>query len=265
MEDADDEESISGNVEESTQLDGIDKTGSADPITGDLAMAMRISPVNSDSAQTQEQSGTVQEMLAQSMAASHGQAQAAATSEQPQRRESDVTPPTGSIPVTQPGSSSETGKAGQTEESKSTHSSDFEAELNKFRGEPVRGAHVQIAGAENQRLDIRLQERDGTLSLTLRSNDSTLTRALQEHAPELNTRLSAEHFRTELWTPDLDRKSQERSGSGNGGQRQERGEANDGDQRQGRNQQQNHEPEWIAEFENRPATFQKRIDYTWHQ
>jgi hypothetical protein len=87
---------------------------------------------------------------------------------------------------------------------------------------------------------------------------------LQEHAPELNARLSAEHFRTELWTPSLNRSSQERSSSGHGGQNPEHSDAGESPD-QGQKRKQNQEPEWIAEFESHPAAFQKRIDYTWHQ
>ncbi len=259
--DADDEESAPGETQWSNEVDGIDGASSPGPVAGDLAMAMRISSESPDSTRMQGQSGDVEGTAAQNIAGLHSQAQMAATLEPQQRHEPDVPPAAGAIAITQSSASAQTEKSGQTEESASTHSSDFEAEFNKFRNEPVRGAHVQIAGAENQRVDIRLQERGGALAVTVRSNDSALAGALQDHAPELNARLSVEHFRTELWTP------QQRSG-GSGGQNQERsaaGEREQVGQGQGQKGKQNQEPEWVKEFENRPAAFQKRIDYTWHQ
>jgi hypothetical protein len=62
----------------------------------------------------------------------------------------------------------------------------------------------------------------------------------------------------------LNRSSEERS-SGHGGQNP--GHRDTGESRQDQNQKrgQNQEPEWIAELENHPAAFQKRIDYTWQQ
>jgi hypothetical protein len=262
---ADDAERPTAEIHGSNQVDGTDAASSTDQISGDLAIGMRINPTNSDTSEMQGKSGSVEGTTAQNTAGFHNQVQMAATVEPQHRHEADASTGTGAIAATQAGVSSQTEKASQTaEEDKSTHSADFETELNKFRNEPVRGAHVQIADAENQRVDIRLQERGGTLSVTVRSSDSTLARTLQDHAPELNARLSAEHFRTELWTPSSNKSPQERSG-GNGGQGQEQGEAAQREQSQGQKRRQDQEPEWIAEFENHPAAFQKRIDYTWHQ
>jgi hypothetical protein len=68
--------------------------------------------------------------------------------------------------------------------------------------EPVRSVRLQLSGGESQRVDMRLVERGGTLSVSVRSTDETLTRSLQENLPELNSRLAAQHFQTETWTPD---------------------------------------------------------------
>ena len=142
--------------------------------------------------------------------------------------------------------------------------SDFETELNKFRSaEPVRGAHVQISGADSQRVDIRLIERAGTLSVAVRSSDSTLTRSLQEHAPELNASLHLEHFHTELWTPESTKSSSQQQSSGNpSGNSYSGGSGNNPQQQNRKNQQQ---PEWSDEIESHSATLQNRIEYTWHQ
>jgi hypothetical protein len=67
--------------------------------------------------------------------------------------------------------------------------------------EPVRNIRVQLSGEGNQHVDMRLVERGGTLSVSVRSTDETLTRSLQENLPELNTRLTAQHFQAETWMP----------------------------------------------------------------
>jgi hypothetical protein len=66
---------------------------------------------------------------------------------------------------------------------------------------PVRDVRVQLSGEGNQRVDMHLIERGGTLSVSVRSSDETLTRSLQDNLPDLNTRLSARHFQTETWMP----------------------------------------------------------------
>ncbi len=250
-------------IRQCNDLDGTSSPGSTNQVTGDLAMALRIGSASSDGTQMQGQGSAMQGTSTQGTPGLHSQAQIASTVELQQRHEPDGPPPSGAITVAQPGASGETEKAGHTEEGQSTRASDFEAEFNKFRNEPVRGAHVQIAGAENQRVDIRLQERGGALSVTVRSNDSTLATTLQDHAPELSARLSLEHLRTELWTPNSSKSPQERAGSGNGGRNPEY--EGSGERQQGQKNRQNQEPDWIREFENRPAAFQKRIDYSWHQ
>jgi hypothetical protein len=68
-------------------------------------------------------------------------------------------------------------------------------------GGPVRNIRVQLSGEGNQQVDMRLVERGGTLSVSVRSTDETLTRSLQENLPELNTRLTAQHFQAETWLP----------------------------------------------------------------
>lgn len=252
---------------ETQESDQIDATGSlgSNPIQGDLALAMRISSTGSDPSQSQGQNDTSDAAALQAAAGQHNQTQLAGAVEPQQRHEIDSTARTaGAITATQPSVLRETEKASQPEEGKSTHSADFEAEFNKFRSEPVRGAQVQITGAENQRVDIRLQERAGTLSVSVRSNDSALTRTLQDHSPELSARLSAEHFRTELWAPSLNKTPQDRGSNANSGQGQQQSEAQR-QQGQGRKGRQNQTPEWITELENDPAAFQKRIEYTWHQ
>jgi hypothetical protein len=84
---------------------------------------------------------------------------------------------------------------------------------------PVRGVHVQIAGADDQRVDLRLLEHAGSLSVSVRSSDSGVTRNLQDSLPELNSRLAEQHYQTEIWTPasTFHSSSNGNSDSGQGG------------------------------------------------
>ncbi|HEX4167529.1 MAG TPA: hypothetical protein VHZ55_18845 [Bryobacteraceae bacterium] len=155
--------------------------------------------------------------------------------------------------------------SGSTASSKETSASaptDFEAEFNKFRGEAVKSAHVQISDDNNARVDIRMVERGGSLSVSVRSTDSTLTKALGDHATDLTSRLSLDHYKTETWTPSSSKNSSERQGTPYSGGGREQGSS---DQRNRQNSKQNQDPEWVQEFENTPGAFQKRINYTWPQ
>jgi hypothetical protein len=67
--------------------------------------------------------------------------------------------------------------------------------------EPVRNVRMQLSGEGNQRVDVRLVERGGALSVSVRSTDETLTRSLQDNLPELNSRLATQHLQTEIWVP----------------------------------------------------------------
>jgi hypothetical protein len=50
-------------------------------------------------------------------------------------------------------------------------------------------------------VDLRLVEHAGGLSVSVRSSDSSLTRGLQEHLPELSDRLEAARYQTQTWLP----------------------------------------------------------------
>jgi hypothetical protein len=67
--------------------------------------------------------------------------------------------------------------------------------------QPVRAVQVQLAGESDQRVDLRLVEHAGGLSVSVRTSDSSLTRGLQDHLPELTDRLAAEHYQTQSVLP----------------------------------------------------------------
>jgi hypothetical protein len=67
---------------------------------------------------------------------------------------------------------------------------------------PVTDIRLQVEGAGNQHVTVRLvQEADG-LRVSVRSNDPVLTENLQERVPELTTRLEQHHYQAELVLPD---------------------------------------------------------------
>jgi hypothetical protein len=69
-------------------------------------------------------------------------------------------------------------------------------------GTQVTDIRLQVDGAGNQHVNVRLvQEADG-LRVTVRSNDPALAQSLQERVPELTTRLEQHHYQTELLLPE---------------------------------------------------------------
>ena len=185
---------------------------------GDLALAMRISTATSSPAVTLP--GVAQRGVGlNSLGSPHSQISSAGVSTEAQpRRVSEATQLTGFAAGGEDGAwNTEPPKSGTADSTHATHPADFEAELQKYQNEPVRAAHVQIAGADNQQVNIHLFERAGTLSVSVKSGDNALTKAIQDHVPELNARLASNHFRTEFWTPDTTNSSATREFRSPGG------------------------------------------------
>ncbi len=65
----------------------------------------------------------------------------------------------------------------------------------------VRTVQVQLTGEGEGRVDLRLVEHAGGLSVSVRATDSTLTKGLQENLPELSARLAAERYQTHTFLP----------------------------------------------------------------
>ena len=143
---------------------------------------------------------------------------------------------------------------------------------------PVRGVHVQIAGADDQRVDLRLLERGGSLSVSVRSSDGGLTHNLQDSLPELNSRLAEQRYQTEIYTPGADLHSsssgngeagQSRSGSGANKNGSSFANGNPGSQTAHSGQQQNGRqskpPEWLPERASSGRESEIRRDYSWLQ
>ncbi len=263
------EQPVTAKVQENSRVGVSDTANTGSGGGGDLALAMRISSGESDEANSGNQPGATEApgaAIAPTALSSRPQLIASPEAAQ-QRHQPEAPPPIETSATEKAGGFPDSTKSAASEESGKAPAAGFEVELSKVLAEPVRAAHVQIAGSDNQRIDIRMLERGGALSVTVRSADSGLTKALQEHAPELAGRLSQENFRTELWAP-----SQAKSQGGHdssGGNPQSRGGENSGQRNPGQQQKQNGKqsqtPEWIENFEKTQTGFQQRIDYTWHQ
>ncbi len=262
-------ESSPGKVNGADAVTALSQLKKSAPVGGDLALAMRISSRSGSSSADKDASGDDLSRDAGSQSLGlpvKGQPSAASLAEAGSRHEAEPAPVLGLVHPASSPSAADAARPSQTDASSASHPADFEAELLKYRSEPVRGAHVQISGADNQRVDIRLVERSGALSVTVRSADIGLAKMLQDRAPELNNNLSLQHFKTELWTPPANKSSEPRSSDGNSASQHEHSQQS-GDRNNDRRQngKQQDEPEWIAELEKNSSAFQKRIDYTWQR
>jgi hypothetical protein len=84
--------------------------------------------------------------------------------------------------------------------------------------QPMRSVRVQLAGEGDQRVDMRLVEYAGGLSVSVRTSDNSLTRGLQDHLPELGARLAAEHYQSQAWLPSVSEASAGKSAASSSGQ-----------------------------------------------
>jgi hypothetical protein len=248
-----------------SNVDRTSEVGSnpSEPIVGDLALGLRITTARQASLDaTPDEPESQEPQQSVGILASRNQVQTIMPHAFRTREAEPASIIEGAAPVDINSSGANAHSAPADEVAKG-QAPGFEAELNKFLNQPVKSAHVQISGVDNQRVDIRLQERGGTLSLTLRSTDTRLTQSLQDHAPELNSRLTAEHFRTELWTPNTAKTANGRDTN------RENGSASQNREKSGQqNSNQNHngkkQPEWIELVEAHTRA-QKRIEYRWPQ
>ncbi|HEY3454920.1 MAG TPA: hypothetical protein VGK64_09985 [Bryobacteraceae bacterium] len=143
-------------------------------------------------------------------------------------------------------------------------------ELPTMSSAPVRAVRVELASDGNQRVALTLVERGGALSVSVHSADSHLARSLQEHLPDLSTRLGEQRYQTEIWTPRVEAPDAAGAGesahhdseSGGGMQGGADRNPNPGEQ-QGRGNRE--APKWFEELAaigRRPPT---RSEYLWVQ
>ena len=242
---------------ETKSVDPSDKVNLANPVSGELAMAMQIKSGSQEkgSLHSEAEEGASEDEKVVSNAGTHGPL-LAFEPQQGEHRSAEVPQIISSVTDSHAQQASgQTEKQVEAGEARPIDAADFHAEIEKAQSEPVRGAHVQIAGENNEKVDIRLFERGGALSVTVRSGDTNLNRALQDHIPELTSRLSLDHFRTETWTPNASRTGEQQSPNSGSFSRQGHS-TQDGQNPNGRQGKQNQQqPDWIDELEAQPVPF----------
>jgi hypothetical protein len=222
---------------------------SNNPRQADVAFALRLSPEQASSGNSQAGEGAlpghsfhgdresfvVEDRVERSNAANPRQADFAQTeiATQPASSAAAISNAATSNKATDP---PETGNPAKTD-----------SETSTTTGEAVKTLNVRMSAGGDQHVDIRVVERSGELSVSVRSADPALTRTLQDRMPELTSRLQDQHFQADTWVP----KSGESGGSRNGGfssqQDQSRQDGNSGNQGW-RGQRQ--KPEWVEELES---------------
>ena len=137
-----------------------------------------------------------------------------------------------------------------SEQPVSTKAAELQAKQEAATSEPVRNVHMQVIGDNNSRVDVRLIDRGGELHVSVKSGDINLAQNLQDHMPELTSRLEQQRFQTEVWVPKLaDNSKTEMSGardfSSSGNNSSNSGNRSD---QQGKRQQ--YQPDWVDVLEN---------------
>ena len=66
---------------------------------------------------------------------------------------------------------------------------------------PVTDLRLQIDGASNQQVSVRMVQEPEGLRMTVHSNDPVLTQSLRDHASELTAKLEQHHYETEMLLP----------------------------------------------------------------
>jgi len=133
--------------------------------------------------------------------------------------------------------------------------------------QPVTTVQVQITGADDKRIDLKLMEKSGALTMSVRSADGTLTKALQQNLPELSSRLDGEQIRTEWWRPTAQGSApptsdHTTSGGNNAGSQQQENQ-NDGNSG-GQGKRGAPPPDWLEELSSPRTSNQNGNQYSWH-
>jgi hypothetical protein len=136
----------------------------------------------------------------------------------------------------------------------------------------LRSVQVQITGQDNQRVDVKLIERPGALSMSVRAADGSLTRSLQEHLPELTTKLAEQQMPAEWWVPKTPSTAPASEAAASGdttkqGDSRSQGQSGLGGQDSGKQQggRQGDQPNWVDELTAMNNSKTNRKEYIWHQ
>ena len=130
-----------------------------------------------------------------------------------------------------------------------------EVSSQQSNNDPLKNVLLQLKADDNRRVDIRLVDRGGELHVSVKSTDAALAQSLQEHMPDLTSRLADEHLSHDVWMPKLMEASKSESGSSSSSnsftgsdQSAGRNTGESGGQRQGGQSQSR--PDWVDLLEN---------------
>lgn len=95
-----------------------------------------------------------------------------------------------------------------TDQTQATETAPPAAEISEIASEDstgvpqtIRTLQLQLGSDEAGRVDVRLVEHAGGLSVSVRASDNNLTRGLQDNLPELSASLAAEKYQTHSFLP----------------------------------------------------------------
>ncbi len=66
---------------------------------------------------------------------------------------------------------------------------------------------MQLGGEGQSKVEVRLVEHAGGLSVSVRASDSALTKGLQDNLPDLSARLAVERYQTHTFLPPMNEAS----------------------------------------------------------
>jgi hypothetical protein len=119
--------------------------------------------------------------------------------------------------------------------------------------DPLRNILLQLKSEDNRRVDVRLIDRGGELHVSVKSVDPALAQQLQEHMPELTSRLSEQQFSHEVWVPKPAESAQSGASNMNGnaaGDNSSSASQNGDAGRRQNSKQQQGRPDWVDLLEN---------------
>ena len=252
-----------------------DGEGQAAVSSGQLALAARLNSINTGSQQSPapeahlpqaqashtqaaesnvESSPAIETASMQPVSVANQTVQTAPehAAEQNQKLEGQALPTASAS--SEPATPARTDAAHALDQPTDVRSADVDVPTAGANASAVRDVRLQVAGSDNQRVDVRVMDRGGELRVSVRADDPALVRSLQDNVADLSTRLDQAHFKSEVWTPRTQAIAQSDSANTNGRTFSNGdgtfGRDGRGQQQSGRQQQQ---PSWVDDFEENPA------------
>lgn len=125
---------------------------------------------------------------------------------------------------------------------------------------------IQVTGENDQRVDLRMLESSGAISISVRSADISLSKQLQQNVPELSSKLSDPQIRTEWWIPASKIEASPKSEIGFGDNNRNPGATNYQTNERGSSEQQDkpRPPDWVEELMETTTSQKNGRTYSWH-